>query len=44
MWRRNDESYAGKWGYVRENPVRKGLAARWEDWPYQGAVDFDEPL
>jgi len=40
---RHDESYAEKWNYVRENPVRAGLVSRWEDWPHQGFVDFDEP-
>jgi putative transposase len=35
---RHDESYAAKWEYVRQNPVRKGLCARPEDWPYQGEV------
>jgi len=35
---RSDESYGGKWEYVRQNPVRKGLCARAEDWPYQGEV------
>lgn len=33
---RNDESYTQKWEYVRENPVRAALAARADDWPYQG--------
>lgn len=27
-----------KWTYVRENPVRKGLVARPDEWPYQGRV------
>jgi putative transposase len=40
---RHDESYAEKWQYVRHNPVRAGLAAAWQDWPYRGYVDFDEP-
>jgi putative transposase len=35
---RHDESYAAKWLYVRDNPVRKRLVARWEDWPFQGEV------
>jgi putative transposase len=30
------ESYSQKRHYVRENPVRAGLASRWEDWPYLG--------
>jgi putative transposase len=41
---RHGESYAEKWNYVRENPVRAGLVHAWTDWPYQGFVDFDEPL
>ncbi len=40
---RTTESHAEKWLYVRENPVRAGLVARPEDWPYAGRVDFDEP-
>jgi REP element-mobilizing transposase RayT len=35
---RNDESYAQKWDYVRENPVRAGLVKVTEDWPYQGEI------
>ena len=35
---RNSESYQQKWHYVRENPVRAGLVARAEDWPYQGEI------
>lgn len=35
---RRDESYAAKWEYVRHNPVRQGLVARMEDWPYQGEL------
>ena len=41
---RTKESYSEKWAYVRENPVRAGLAASWEAWPWQGQVDFDSPL
>jgi len=33
---RGDESYGGKWEYVRENPVRAGLVATWEKWPFRG--------
>lgn len=40
---RSDESYAEKWVYVRENPVRAGLVAVQEAWPYQGFMDFDLP-
>jgi putative transposase len=35
---RNDESYSQKWEYVRENPVRAGLVARADEWPYQGEL------
>ncbi len=40
---RSNETYAEKWDYVRENPVRQRLVHRWQDWPYQGWVDFDHP-
>ena len=32
---RHDESAAEKWEYMRQNPVRAGLVAQPEDWPYQ---------
>ncbi len=35
---RSAESYARKWGYVRQNPVRAGLVEEARDWPYQGEV------
>jgi putative transposase len=35
---RNGESYAQKWQYIRENPVRDELVKRPEDWPYFGRV------
>ncbi|MBC8165082.1 MAG: transposase [Bryobacteraceae bacterium] len=41
---RHDESYADKWEYVRQNPVRAGLVKTPEEWPYQGefrALPFD---
>ena len=41
---RSRESYAEKWSYVRENPVRANLVAYAEEWPWQGFVDFDDPL
>ena len=40
---RTDESYADKWAYVRENPVRAGLVEDSGSWPFQGWVDFDMP-
>ena len=33
---RSDESYAEKWKYVRDNPVRAGLVKAADDWLYQG--------
>jgi len=35
---RQDESYSAKWLYVQENPIRKGLVQRVEDWPHKGRV------
>jgi REP element-mobilizing transposase RayT len=35
---RSAESYALKWDYVRANPIRKGLVARTDDWPWQGEI------
>ena len=35
---RSSESYVEKWEYVRHNPVRAGLVANPEDWPYQGEI------
>ena len=37
---RDGENYSEKWTYVQENPVRKGLIKRIEDWPFKGRV-FD---
>ena len=37
---RSGESHQQKWLYVQENPLRKGLVARIEDWPFKGRV-FD---
>ena len=35
---RHSESYAEKWEYVRANPVRAGLVANVNDWPWQGEI------
>jgi putative transposase len=35
---RSEESYSEKWLYVAENPVRKHLVSRPEDWPFQGEI------
>jgi putative transposase len=32
---RDDESYTGKAAYILHNPVRAGLVACFEEWPYQ---------
>ena len=34
------ESYAAKWEYVRQNPVRAGLVSRPDDWPHQGEMNI----
>ncbi len=40
---RSAESIDEKWGYIRENPVRAGLVARWQNWPYRLGFQEDEP-
>ena len=35
---RNTESYFEKWNYVRYNPVRAGLVAEPDLWPFQGEL------
>ncbi|MCC7519949.1 MAG: transposase [Verrucomicrobiae bacterium] len=37
---RHAESYAAKWQYVHDNPVRAGLVACAADWPFQGELIF----
>lgn len=37
---RHHESYAQKWDYVRNNPVRADLVADPEAWPYQGELNI----
>ena len=36
---RSPGSYSEKWEYVRLNPVRAGLVARPEDWPFSGEIE-----
>ena len=36
---RAGDNYTAKWGYVRDNPVRKGLVATADDWAYQGELN-----
>jgi putative transposase len=38
---RSNESFAEKWEYVRQNPVRAGLVRQADGWPYQGHVHYD---
>jgi len=35
---RTSESYGPRWEYIRHNPVRHGLVASPDDWPYQGEI------
>jgi putative transposase len=35
---RRGESYAEKWNYVVQNPVRAGLVPAPQPWPYQGEL------
>ena len=37
---RSSESYSEKWRYVQNNPVRAGLAADVDDWPFQGCIHY----
>ncbi|MEO6846442.1 MAG: hypothetical protein ABI254_04235 [Chthoniobacterales bacterium] len=36
---RDDEHYSDRWEYVRQNPVRAGLASDVEAWPWQGEMN-----
>ena len=36
---RRKESYAAKWDYVKNNPVRHGLVTKADDWPYHGELN-----
>ena len=35
---RSEESYGQKWNYVRDNPIRAGLVANADGWPYAGEI------
>lgn len=35
---RSVEAYESKWEYVLQNPVRKGLCATVQEWPYHGVL------
>ena len=41
---RHSESYAQKWDYVRQNPVRASLVSEADDGPYQGELGRLEAL
>lgn len=41
---RHSESYAEKWEYVRQNPVRAGLVNDPKEWPWQGEIASLEAL
>ena len=36
---RDGESYAQKWAYVRDNPVRHGMVNAAIDWPFAGVIN-----
>jgi putative transposase len=36
---RHSESYAEKWEYVCQNPVRAGFVRQYEEWPWQGEIE-----
>jgi hypothetical protein len=36
---RSSESYAEKWNYVRDNPVRAGLATVADEWKHAGELE-----
>ena len=40
---RSDESYGQKWDYVRDNPVRAGLAPTANAWKYAGEIEQLSP-
>jgi len=39
---RRSESYAEKWQYVANNPVRHRYVRRLQDWAYQGELNVLE--
>lgn len=38
---RTDEDMVNHFRYILENPVRKGLTERWQEYPYKGSTMFD---
>jgi hypothetical protein len=37
---RSNKSYAEKWNYVQENPVRAGLVKSADHWSYSGEIEI----
>ena len=35
---RSLDEYREKWIYMMENPVRRDLVERWQDWPWRGKI------
>ena len=38
---RSDENLAVQVRYILDNPVRKGFAVSWQDYPYKGSIGYD---
>ena len=38
---RRDEDLRAQIRYIAENPVRRGLATRWEEYPFTGSIGHD---
>ena len=38
---RKEENLISIARYILDNPVRKGLVARWDDYPFKGSIGFD---
>jgi putative transposase len=41
---RNEKDFIDCVGYIRANPIKKGLIDNWEIWPYFGEPDLAEAL
>jgi REP element-mobilizing transposase RayT len=41
---RSRASFAEKWEYVRQNPVRANLVRTPDGWPHAGHIHFDDPV
>jgi putative transposase len=38
---RRDDAFSQQVCYIVNNPVRRGLVEKWEDYPYTGSIGFD---